>query len=326
MIDMIEAKPLTLAQPDHDRQKYIGGSDIAAVLGVSPWKSPLDLWRDKTTPRVADKPKEVFKRGVRWESVVAEMVTEALVKQGHTVNVVSTNRRYIDCMLPFLAAEIDYEVKLDGSDEITNIELKTVHPFGAKSWGESGTDTLPIHYMAQVMHGLGVTGRRGAMLAALFGADELRVYRVDADDETIAGMRAHAGRFWTEHVMTGISPPPVNLADLSSLFERDSPTAKPLLADEQLTQQLLRMRAISAEIKAREAEAEALEFEIKRAMRDCTSILLPNGKTACEWKERNGTFIDAASLKAAHPKIAKEFTSAWHKRVFALKSFSMEGI
>lgn len=310
----------------HDRSKLLGGSDIAAVLGLSPWKTPLDLWRDKTTPRVAGPRKAVMTRGIRWEGAVAEMLVERLQLQGHQVEIVGGNRRYRDADHPFMAAEIDFEIRLDGAETITNVELKTVHPFRLREWGESGSDTLPIHYTAQVMHGLGVTRRADGMLAALFGADELRVYPVPADEETIAGLRARAVAFWTDHVLAGIAPEPTTLEDLSKLFDKDNPDAHPLLADETLAEQVMRMRAINAEIKAREAEAEALEFSIKRAMRDCTTLVMPNGKTAVEWKQRSGSYLDETALKEAHPKLAREFQRKWEKRVYTLKAFSTEGL
>ena len=67
-------------QPEQpDRTKFIGGSDIAAILGISPWRTAVQLWKDKITPRVADdgRPKrKQLSRGHRWESVVAEMLVE----------------------------------------------------------------------------------------------------------------------------------------------------------------------------------------------------------------------------------------------------------
>jgi len=318
---------LDIAREDHNRAKFLGGSDIAAVLGLSPWKTPLDLWRDKTTPRVGDADyKPVFKRGIRWEGAVAEMLVERLQVNGHQVEIVGSNRRFIDREIPFLAAEIDFEIRLDGSEEITNVELKTVHPFRLREWGASGTDTLPVHYTAQVMHGLGVTRRSNAILAALFGADELRTYPVAADQETIAAMRARAAAFWNDHVLAGVAPDPTTLEDLSKLFDADNPDAHPLLADETLAEQVMRMRSINAEIKAREAEAEAIEFSLKRAMRDCTSIVMPNGKEAVTWKQRSGSWLDEKALQEAHPKIAREFQRKWAKRVFATKQFSTEGL
>ena len=310
----------------HDRSKLLGGSDIAAVLNLSPWKTRLDLWRDKTTPRVEGPRRAVLTRGIRWEGAVAEMLVERLESEGHKVEIVASNRRYRDAEHPFMAAEIDFEIRLDDAEEITNVELKTVHPFRLREWGESGTDTLPVHYTAQVAHGLGVTRRRRAMLAALFGADELRAYPVEVDDETIAGLRARAVAFWTDHVLAGIAPEPTTLEDLSKLFDRDNPDARPLLADEALAEQVMRLRAINAEVKAREAEAEAIEFSIKRAMRDCTTLVMPNGKTAVEWKQRSGAYLDETALKEAHPKLAREFTRKWEKRVYTVKAFSTEGL
>jgi putative phage-type endonuclease len=318
---------LAVIAPDaHDRSKLLGGSDIAAVLGISPWKTPLDLWRDKTQPRGDGPTRAVLKRGIRWEGAVAEMLVERLQEQGHTVEIVASNRRYRDPELPFLAAEIDFEIRLDGAEEITNCELKTVHPFRLREWGESGSDSLPVHYTAQVMHGLGVTRRRDGMLAALFGADELRVYPVPADGETIAALRERASAFWLDHVLAGVAPEPTTLEDLSKLFDKDNPDAAPLLADDALTEQVMQLRAINAEVKAREAEAEAIEVSLKRAMRDCTTLVMPNGKTAVEWKQRSGSYLDETALKEAHPKLAREFARKWEKRVFTVKSFDTKGI
>jgi predicted phage-related endonuclease len=122
-----------------------------------------------------------------------------------------------------------------------------------------------------------------------------------------------------------VPPDPSDLPDLSILYPDDS--AEPaLLADPDLAAKVLRLRAIHKEITARESEAESLEFELKRAMRDVTEIVMPNGKTAVEWRQRTGSFLDETALKEAHPKIAREFTRKWAKRVFKLKPFSIEGL
>lgn len=319
-----------IAPEEHDRQKYLGGSDIAAVIGVSPWKTPAKLWADKSKPRVAEGPLSNPKaRGIRWESVVAEMLVERLESEGHTVEIVGRNNRYKDADHPFLASEIDFELRLDGEDEITNAELKTVHPFMLlrDGWGESGSDQMPVHYTAQVMHGLGVTRRRKGILAALFGADELRAYPVMADAEVIAYLRREAVAFWTNYVLTGVEPPPRNVEDLLRTFPKELEGGAPLLADNELTAMLMRYRAIDKQIKAAEAEADALRFEIQRQMRDAVAIVLPNGKTACEWKLREGKALDHDKLKnALGAKGYREAHSPWTSRVFALKPFAIDGL
>ena len=157
-----------------DRTTYIGGSDVASILGVSPWKSAFALYLEKTGASVeeetpADKAK-IFRRGKRWEPIVVEMLVDELRERGHEVELVAQNQRYADPTFPFLAAEIDLELLIDG--EPTNGEAKTVIPFAAKFWGEEETDEIPIYYAAQVMHGLMIQPRRRAVVAALTGFDD----------------------------------------------------------------------------------------------------------------------------------------------------------
>ena len=64
-----------------DRQKYIGGSDVAAILGISPWKTALDVYLDKTTPRKEETDpgkQRVFNRGKRMEQYVIDLLAEEL--------------------------------------------------------------------------------------------------------------------------------------------------------------------------------------------------------------------------------------------------------
>jgi putative phage-type endonuclease len=304
--------------PVVDRRQFIGGSDVAAVLGVSPWRTPLALWEAKTAaePEAEAPTTGVKRRGQRWESVVAEMLVEHLEDAGHSVEIVGANRRYIDPSLDFLAAEIDFEVRLDGEDEVTNVELKTVHPFKVHEWGEAGTDEAPVWYVAQAMHGLGVTGRNRALIAPLFGADEIRCYPVLRDEETIAAMRARCAQFW-QLVATGFRPDPLTLSDLDRLYKGDA-AAPALWADSELHRNWLRLRAIKAEIKAREREAEAIEFDVKRAMGDAVE-LRSERQIAATWKPHETSRFDLDRFKLDHPALAKQYTSKTTARPFIVK-------
>lgn len=316
----MNAQLVPVDAPETDRRRFIGGSDVAAVLGISPWTTPLQLWERKTRPAIeGGERKPVFKRGHRWESVVAEMLVERLESNGHKVEIVNHNQRYVDPVRPYLAAEIDFELRLDGEQEITNVELKTVHPFKAKEWGTEDTDESPVWYTAQAMHGLGVTGRKRCLVAPLFGADEIRTYPILRDDETIEAMRARCAAFW-QLVETGVRPEPTTLADLDRLYQGDA--AQPsLVADDELTRLVLRLRAIQAEIKARELEAAALEFDVKHAMKDATELVIPNDdkKVAIVWKSRDYTWFDQSALKEADAKLHRHYQRKTTTRVFTVK-------
>lgn len=315
----MNAQLVPVDQAPVDRQRFIGGSDVAAVLGVSPWKTPLQLWELKTRPLLeapAETRKRVFSRGHRWEAVVAEMLVDRLRENGHEVEIVANNRRYIDPARPYLAAEIDFELRLDGEDEITNVELKTVHPFKSKEWGEEETDESPVWYTAQAMHGLGVTGRRRCLVAPLFGADEIRTYPILRDDETLGAMRARCAAFW-QLVETGVRPDPTTLADLDRIYKGD-PSLPPLYADNATHRNILRLRALKAEIKAREAEMEAVEFDVKQFMGDAME-LVTDDKTAITWKNRDFSWFDQAALKADDAKVHRHYQRKTTTRVFTVK-------
>lgn len=188
-----------------DRTKFIGGSDIAAVLGISPWRTAVDLWLDKTKPPVEGSHNAAAKRrGTRLEPYILDMIREE-----HGLEIITRNERYIDAEVPYFAAEIDAETV----DE--NVEIKTVHPFKAKDWGELDTDQLPLHYIAQVQWGLGIRSKARARVFALIG-DDLRPYVIERDDETITALRERASEFWTKYVAPKVRPP-LDFADSRTL-------------------------------------------------------------------------------------------------------------
>ncbi|TWI69025.1 putative phage-type endonuclease [Pseudoduganella lurida] len=186
----------------YDRMKYLGGSDIAAILGVSPYRNVVDLWLDKIKPRAESGQNAAAKRrGSRLEPYILDMIREE-----HGLEIVAANNRYIDAELPYMAAEIDFEYRDPDTGEVENGEIKTVHPFKMKEWGEHGTDNLPLHYVAQVQHGMGVRTASRCRVFALIG-DDLKPYVVERDDELIEAMRARAAEFWTKYVLPKVQPP-----------------------------------------------------------------------------------------------------------------------
>lgn len=313
----MNAQLVPVEAPATDRRRFIGGSDVAAVLGISPWTTPLQLWERKTRPALeGEAPKRVFTRGHRWESVVAEMLVERLEVNGHKVEIINNNQRYVDPAHPYLAAEIDFELRLDGEQEITNVELKTVHPFKAKEWGTEDTDESPVWYTAQAMHGLGVTGRKRCLVAPLFGADEIRTYPILRDDETIEAMRARCAAFW-RLVETGVHPDASNLADLDRLYQGDVSLA-PVYADNATHRNILRLRTLKAEIKARETEKDEVEFYVKQFMGDATQ-LITDDKVAIAWKPNKTARLDQQALKDNFPEAFKSCQAVSVVRPFLIK-------
>lgn len=301
-----------------DRTKHIGGSDAAAILGISPWKSRLRLYLEKIgeyVEEVTPEKQRVFDRGVRWEPVVAEMVVDelrAVSNDDEPIAVIARNVRYLDAELEFIQAEIDLEIMLNG--HATNVEIKTVHPFAAKEWGDAGTDEIPLHYLAQTMHGLMVTKRQTCIVAALIGVDDLRLHIVHRDDETIAAMRAKEIEFW-RRVQERDPPDPETDEDVKWCFPKDYWTIAE--ADEELFRLWGELHYQKNIASHADDEIARIEQQIKLAM-GTSKTLLFQGKNLCTWSSQESERIDVKRLRAERPDIAEEFTKTSASRVFRL--------
>ena len=264
-----------------DRTQLIGGSDAAAILGISPWKSAFQLYQEKIGVAVDDVSPEkqrLFARGKRWEPVVVEMLVDELQYRGHDVQIIGRNARYQDREFPFLSAEVDLELLVDGEE--CNAELKTVHPFAAKAWGEPDTDEIPIYYAAQAMHGLMVKPRQKCIVAALIGADDLRVHQIERDEETIAAMRAKELAFW-QRVQDRNPPDPETAVDVKWLYAKDAGEVSE--ADDELLRLIGELHFQKTTAKHAEAAIDRISTQIKLAMGNA-ALLLRDGRPIATWK------------------------------------------
>ena len=291
-----------------DRTKFLGSSDAAPILGLSPWRTPLEVYQDKIIPRAIepDRTKErIFARGKRLEPVVCEMLA---AEEG--IEISRRNQRYQDFEFPFLAAEIDAETA-DGQ----NVEIKTVSPFMAKEWGEEQSDQIPLHYCVQVLHALMVTRRERAIVATLIGADDLRIYRVERDDELIARIRSEELAFW-DRIQRRDPPPVTTLADAALRWPAS--ITRSVVADAELAEKIGILRQAKAQLKELEMTVETLELAAKGRLGDADTLLSPEGYKLCTWKSQTSNRLDVKALESAHPEIVAQFKRASTYRIFRL--------
>jgi predicted phage-related endonuclease len=335
-----------------DRKTYIGGSDAAAVLGLSDWSTPLDVYyrkrgEDKTDTKPDPMREKRLRRGKLMEPVVVQMLQD---EAPITITRRSTDdapNRLVDQDCDFLAAEIDFEwtvtpgmraylakewdidVPEDLIGSTQNGEVKTVHPFAASIFGQSGTDEIPLDYAAQAMHGLMITGRALTLFPVLVGSDSLLLYMVKRDEDTIKGMRDRLVRFWLDNVLAGVPPEPLILRDVYRLMKRDAP--RKIEATPQVAALLQAYRVTKQRIQTFESAAEALQFEIgcymlgaeamdEASPKDAGKYLLTvGGAPALTVSLEKQSRIDLDVVKEKHPDVAKECAKSITFRKFTLK-------
>jgi putative phage-type endonuclease len=264
--------------PLSETRGYIGGGLIAAVLGLSPFLSPMDAYlqiagemQEELSPEKA----EFFADRRDLEPWAAAKFAR---KTGFQI--IRRNERYDDAEFPWAKAEIDAEV-----DDGGNLEIKTVHPNAVSAWGDPEQNEEPPTYVtAQAMWGMGVHPAPHCYVHALIGFDDQRIYRIERDDELVAEIRKQAARFWRHYVEARRFPPPTRVEDLLRLYKTDSGRA--VEADADIRAKLEDLHQARQAIKLHESRKLGHEYAIKAYMRDATTLLVA-GQPVLTWKARS---------------------------------------
>ncbi len=301
-----------------ERAAFVGGSDVAAILGVSPWKTPYELWREKTgrVPRAATTPAQQkrFDRGHRLEPVVVDMLLDRLTAEGHAVEPLRRNARYTDADYPFMSCEIDFELMLDG--EHVNGDCKTVHPFAAKKWGAELTDEVPVEYAAQFLYGLGITGRARCIVATLIGMDDLLVYVVERDEDLINGLRVRVVQFWRECVLADTEPDPIDFDDCYAMYQESD--GGRIEASTPIRDAVFRLAEVQGSLRRLEKEQDDLKYQIAEFMRP-NAWLTTGSLVLATWKNQRHSSLDQKALAADLPDIYARYRRTKQIRVLRLK-------
>lgn len=300
----------------HDRSRFLGGSDVAAVLGVSHYRTPLELWQEKTGRKVFEADPEETRRksrGQKLEPFIVEMAVEKLREQGHTVEIITRNARYFDPSLPFLSCEIDAELEVDGQE--VNFDAKSASGQARQRWGEEGTDQVPLEYAAQFMHGLGITARPKTLVAALRSFDDVELYEVPRDELTIQAMREKCVLFWRDCVEADRPPDPITFADCRELWPEGN--GKRVEATEEVLALIDELRQVADRKKALANREEWLRFELARFMGPA-EVISKGVRDLVSWAAETRSDFDEKAFRREHPDWVALFTKPRTTRVLRI--------
>lgn len=168
------------------RKKFIGGSDAAAVVGMSPYKSRYALWAEKTGKVPGFDGNLTTRVGAYLEQLVADLFEEETGK-----NVRKKNATMVNDLYPFACANVDRVVV----GEKALLEIKTTNslPLMKKL---RNSEEFPEAYYCQVVHYLAVTGLEKAYLAVLINCRELKIYELERDQAEIDALMGAEEAFW----------------------------------------------------------------------------------------------------------------------------------
>jgi len=297
---LVSTKDLSRAAWLDVRKRGIGSSDSSAAIGLNPYKSPLELWLEKTNrdqhltkPNPDDDTAPVF-WGVVLEPIVASQYQRRSGNKVRKVNAVLQHPEN-----PWMLANIDREVV--GSADVQILECKTAGINGAKLW----RDGVPRYVEVQVMHQLAVTGKQAADVAVLLGGQQLEVYRIERDELLIKHLIELERQFW--HYVETDTPPPADGSDsaeraLRLLYPEDDGEELDLTQDQALNEAfftLKQVRHTQAELNQRESELKQM---LQQAIGSASKALFADGSIS--WKKsRDSVGVDTTALFNERPEL-----------------------
>ena len=294
------------------RRLGIGGSDASVVCGINKYKSPVELWMDKTRQTPPQEAGEAAYWGTQLEPFVRSEFTKRTGIEVKQVKELLQSDEY-----PFMLAN------LDGICDVPDVgtcifEAKTASAYKAGEW----ENTIPDEYMCQIQHYMAVTGYAGTYIAVLIGGNTFKWRFVERDEELISMLIELESAFWN-HVQDG-TPPPLDGSDASAKFLSERfPVSKP-------TSQIT-LPDTAADLLAQYDEAcEELESVIERKQKAenlLKEMLGDNevgtaGGRIVTWKSVSQERLDGKTLKAEHPVLCKKYTNTTSYRRFSIKAAS----
>lgn len=275
----------------NERRKGIGGSDVAAIVGISPWATPLDIYEQKLGIAPPAHETEAMYWGTALEPAIRQAYSD---KTGYLVK--KPENAFVHPKYSFMRANLDGIVLND--NRIT--EFKTAST--SKGWGEPGSDEIPDYYLTQVQHYMAVVDRPVCDVAVLVAGRDFSIYTVEADKELQEQLIEIEAEFWNK-VENQIPPEPTNYKEFQKIRKQSFPESGCIEADPDVIEVVQQYLEADAEEKAVSERLSDLKKKIAELLGDNNAFTL-NGKKLVSWK-RGATCkrINSAYLKTNYPEV-----------------------
>ena len=317
------------------RRQGIGGSDVAAILGISPFRTARDIYYDKLN--IADVEQDegnwvAMEMGHLLEDLVAKIFRKKTGYKAYQIKKMFQHPEY-----PFMLADVDYFVSMpDGSTAI--LEIKTTNYNARDNWWLNGKETVPVYYESQGRHYMAVMDMDRVFFCCLYGntEDEVIIREIRRDLPYEEEMIYLEQEFWENQVKAKVPPAYTEDGDLIISSSRRhsgmADTKAPAVSlDMGMTATLLRYLELQEEKKQSEQYSRELEKNLQRLK----GILIAELGTSCTAVCEKGGFHytitynpvrkagiekdNLLRLKLEHPEIYKEFVTVSESRRFQVK-------
>lgn len=267
-------------QQKEDRKLGIGGSDVAIILGLSSFKTPYELYLEKTGVKeiqYEETPQQY------WGNVLEPIIIAEYQKR-HPGEIVGFPDTLVHPFYDFMRANVD------GYIESTNtvLEAKSSSAFMSSEWGESGSDVIPLGYLVQVAHYVSCFNADKADIALLLGGNDYREFIYKRDYELEQTVINACKDFW-DCVNNLMEPRLAEISDLKLKYGNSTP-GKSVLMDDKIADLMPKFSEVKQQQKKLTEIEKDYKFTLIEFMKDAEHIVDGDGNPVVAYKSnKRGT-------------------------------------
>jgi putative phage-type endonuclease len=274
------------------RRSGIGGSEAAAVLGLSPYETPFSVYQKKKSGEFTEQNEQML-----WGSLLEQTIREQYCTRNNVkVTVPAMTKSKI---FPWMLANVD-----GITSEGKGLEIKT-SAFG-HGFGESGSDEIPEQYLIQIQHYMIVEALPVFDVAVLIGGSDYRQYEIEADRE-LQDMIIEGERKWWGNFINDIPPDPITFDEIKQRYAGISKANK-VEATQACQNAILLLKELKENMKVWEEKEKEYKAIIMKEFGDNDTLACAN-KILATWKsDKSGRpSFDMKEFEKSYPELYQKF-------------------
>lgn len=318
------------------RRRGIGGSDVAAIMGVSPFRTARDIYYDKLNIAAVE-PDDSNWVALEVGHLLEDLVARIFQKKTG-LRVYQIKKMFYHPVYQFMLADVDYFVELqDGTTAI--LEIKTTNYNAKDNWWMGEHEIVPEYYELQGRHYMAIMDVDQVFFCCLYGntEDEVIIRHVRRDAAIEAEMIYLEQEFWMENVQKKIPPEYLEEGDLvmDSVRKFGEPAdaqAPAVMLDMTQTSILMQYIQLQEQKSRYDAESRRIESAMKRMRGQIVSVMGSSCKAVCRKDGQDFTVTynpvrkldvnkdNLLRLQLNHPDIYDEYVTVSEYRRFHVKA------
>lgn len=263
------------------RQSGLGASDSAIIMGYSSYKTPYQLYLEKTGQLECD---DEMTEQQYWGNALEPIIIKRFADEnGFDVTFPDTvyHPEY-----PFIFANLDGWIE----SQRAIVEVKSANSFQRKEWDMALTDGIPLVYLIQIAKQCAITDASRGYCAVLIGGMEYKQFIYERD-KALEELIIQADRDFWHCIQNRIEPEPISTSDCRLKFRSPSPE-KMVHSTFKTGTALAELMNVKLSLKQLSETEDMYKMHLMSHMGDAEYLIGQEGELLATWKaNKKGTRV-----------------------------------